>query len=193
MKKTLLLLLSMAFAYMAKAQQPFTETLDHIEPVAEEWQSCKNIRAAWGNSDVRYAWHTMPDAKSLKQKEILTAWRGERVSTQALIYGGVATDSLAPLTLQLSTFKNGRHTLPAEAVKASFVRYVMTDAWATPDGHGAGCGHRPDHTIYPVHHQLSEFTQTHVHRVSDAIQPSHPLSSPSPPAPNPSQHQSLLQ
>ena len=45
----------------------------------------------------------------------------------------------------------------------------------------------------PVHHQLLEFTQTHVHRVSDAIQPSHPLASPSPPAPNPSQHQSLFQ
>ena len=41
----------------------------------------------------------------------------------------------------------------------------------------------------PVHHQLPEFTQTHIHRVGDAIQPSHPLSSPSPPAPNPSQHQ----
>ena len=38
----------------------------------------------------------------------------------------------------------------------------------------------------PVHHQLSEFTQTHGYRVADAIQPSHPLSSPSPPAPNPS-------
>ena len=45
----------------------------------------------------------------------------------------------------------------------------------------------------PVHHQLQEFTQTHVHRVSDAIQPSHPLSSPSPPALNPLQHQSLFQ
>ena len=45
----------------------------------------------------------------------------------------------------------------------------------------------------PVHHQLPELTQTHVHQVSDAIQPSHPLSSPSPPAPNPSQHQSLFQ
>ena len=41
----------------------------------------------------------------------------------------------------------------------------------------------------PVHHQLPEFTQTHVHRVGDAMQPSHPLSSPSPLAPNPSQHQ----
>ena len=45
----------------------------------------------------------------------------------------------------------------------------------------------------PVHHHLPEFSQTHVHWVSDAIQPSHPLSSPSPPAPNPSQHQSLFQ
>ena len=45
----------------------------------------------------------------------------------------------------------------------------------------------------PVHHQLLQFTQTHVHQVGDAIQPSHPLSSPSPPALNPSQNQSLFQ
>ena len=45
----------------------------------------------------------------------------------------------------------------------------------------------------PAHDHLPEFTQTHVHRVGDASQPSHPLSSPSPPAPNPSQHQSLFQ
>ena len=45
----------------------------------------------------------------------------------------------------------------------------------------------------PVHHQLPEFTQTHVYQVGDAIQPSHPLSSPSPLVPNPSQHQGLFQ
>ena len=45
----------------------------------------------------------------------------------------------------------------------------------------------------PVHHQLPEFTQTHVHLVGDATQPSHPLLSPSPPAPNPSNHQGLFQ
>ena len=45
----------------------------------------------------------------------------------------------------------------------------------------------------PVHHQLPEFTQTLVHRVGDTIQPPHPLSSPFPPAPNPSQHQGLFQ
>ena len=45
----------------------------------------------------------------------------------------------------------------------------------------------------PVHHQLPEFTQTQVHQVGDAIQPSNALSSPSPPAPNPSQHQGIFQ
>ena len=55
--------------------------------------------------------------------------------------------------------------------------------------------HESQHAIHsglPVHHQLPEFTQTHVHWVSDAIQPSHPLLSPSPPAPNPSQHQRVF-
>ena len=46
---------------------------------------------------------------------------------------------------------------------------------------------------FPVHHQLPEFTQTQVHRVGDAIQPSHPLSSPSPPASSLCQHQGLFQ
>ena len=50
-----------------------------------------------------------------------------------------------------------------------------------------------DSVSLPSHHQLLEFTQTHIHRVGDAIQPSHPLSSPSPPASNPSQRQSLFQ
>ena len=50
--------------------------------------------------------------------------------------------------------------------------------------------HEPQHTS---NHQLLEFTQTHVHQVGDAIQPSHPLSSPSPPALNLSQHQGLFQ
>ena len=53
--------------------------------------------------------------------------------------------------------------------------------------------HEPSTPGLPVHHQLPEFTKTHVHCVGDAIQPSHPLSSPSPPALNPSQHQSLFQ
>ena len=53
--------------------------------------------------------------------------------------------------------------------------------------------HELQHAGLPVHHQLPEFTQTYIHWVGDAIQPSYPLSSPSLPAPNPSQHQSLFQ
>ena len=53
--------------------------------------------------------------------------------------------------------------------------------------------HESQHARLPVHHHFLEFTQTHVHRVCDAIQPSHPLSSSSPPAPNPSYHQGLFQ
>ena len=53
--------------------------------------------------------------------------------------------------------------------------------------------HKSKHARPPCPSSTPEFTQTHVHRVSDAIQPSHPLSSPSPPAPNPSQHQGLFQ
>ena len=52
--------------------------------------------------------------------------------------------------------------------------------------------HESQHSILPIHHRLPEFTQTHVHRVGNAIQPPHPLSSPSPPAPNPSQHQGFF-
>ena len=99
------------------------------------------------------------------------------------------------------TFTFHFHALEKEMATQSSVL-----AWRMP-GTGEPCGlpsmgsHRVRHywsdlaaaASLPVHHQLPEFTQTHVHRVSDAIQPSHPLSSPSPPAPNPSQHQSLFQ
>ena len=65
-----------------------------------------------------------------------------------------------------------------------FSRLVMSDSlWP----------HELQHAGLPVHHQLPEFTQTHVHWVSDAIQPSYPLSSPSPPALNLSQHQGFFQ
>ena len=69
-------------------------------------------------------------------------------------------------------------------ISVQFSRSVVSDSLRPHDRSTPGL---------PVHHHLPEFTQSHVHRVRDAIQPSHPLSSPSPPAPNPSQHQSLFQ
>lgn len=165
MKKTLLLSALIGLTCLIQAQESFTEFPDHQLPIAEEWKSIKNIRAAWGTSDVRYAWHSLPDIKTLKRSETLTAWRGERVSAQAVVYSGIATDSLSPLTIQLTPFRNGRHTLPAEAVTAAFVRYVKTDAWATPDGRGAGCGHRPNHTIYDSA-MVADMIDPHVESIS---------------------------
>ena len=65
-----------------------------------------------------------------------------------------------------------------------FIRSVMSDSWKPMDCSMPG---------FPVHHQLPELTQTHVHQVGDGIQPSHPLLSPSSPAFNLSQHQGLFQ
>ena len=73
-------------------------------------------------------------------------------------------------------------TLKGLFSSVQFSRSVMSDSLRPYDHSTPGL---------PVDHQLLEFTQTHVHWVGDAIQPSHPLSSPSPPAPNPSQHQSF--
>ena len=72
---------------------------------------------------------------------------------------------------------------PEHVPKVQFSRSVVSDSCDPMNQSPPGL---------PVHHQLPEFTQTHAHRASDAIQPSHPLSSPSPPAPNPSQHQGLF-
>ena len=97
---------------------------------------------------------------------------------------------------------------PRNQTRVSCIAGKFFTSWATKEAHICGpvqfssvtqscptlCGPMNRSTPgLPVHHQLPEFTQTHVHRVSNAIQPSHPLLSPSPPAPNFSQHQSLFQ
>ena len=76
------------------------------------------------------------------------------------------------------------HSKPSEYCSVQFSHSVMSDSLRP---------HESQHARPPcVHHQLPGFTQTHIHRVGDAIQPSHPLLSPSPPAFNLSQHQGLF-
>ena len=83
-----------------------------------------------------------------------------------------------------STFKKLRSWHPVLSVQFSSVAHSCPTLWDPMNCSTPG---------FPVHIQLPKFTQTHVHQIIDAIQPSHPLSSPSPPAPNPSQHQGLFQ
>ena len=97
--------------------------------------------------------------------------------------------TLVSLQLRGSTFSQ-TSSLPTPKVRCSWESQIRSVTQSCPTLCDPMNRSMPG---LPIHHQLPEFTQTHVHRVSDAIQPSHPLSSPSPPAPNPSQHQSLFQ
>ena len=94
----------------------------------------------------------------------------------------------------------GREVQFSRSISKNFIINSQTGAWFSQSVSSAAqlcltlCDPMNRSTPgLPVHHQLPEFTQTHAHWVGDAIQPSHPLSSPSPPAPNPSQHQALFQ
>ena len=92
---------------------------------------------------------------------------------------------------------------PRDRTQVSSIAGRFFTTWATKEAHHFSSVAQSCPTLgnpmncsmpgLPVYHQLPEFTKTHVHWVSDAIQPSHPLSSPSPPAHNPSQHHSLFQ
>ena len=93
--------------------------------------------------------------------------------------------SLAPLSLwRFHSFHTELSVIHPCLLSVQFSHSVVSDSVTPMNCSTPGL---------PVHHQLPEFTQTHVHRVSDAIQPSHHLSSLSPPAPNPSQHQGFFQ
>ena len=94
---------------------------------------------------------------------------------------GIKPVSLSSSALAESVFATSANW---EAHSVQFSRSVMSDSLQP---------HESQHTRPPCPSTALEFTQTHVHGVCDAIRPSHPLSSPSPPAPNPSQHQSLFQ
>ena len=127
---------------------------------------------------------------SIQKTEIMatgpiTSWQidGEKVETDISF-------SCAPKLLQMVPAATKlRHLLLGRKAMTNLVQFSsVSQSSPTP------CDRMNRSTPgLPVHHQLPDFTQTHVHRITDAIQPSHPLSSPSPPAPNPSQHQSLFQ
>ncbi|MEG0887031.1 MAG: DUF4091 domain-containing protein [Bacteroides sp.] len=111
-------------------------------PTPSQWAKLKETQAAWGSSNERYGQTTVP--AQLTNRAQLTAWRGEKVHTQAVLYTPVGVEKL---TYTLSPLTNAKgEALPTEAFETGFVRYVMTDE-LNKDGKG-GCGYRPDHSIY---------------------------------------------
>ncbi|MCM1108817.1 MAG: DUF4091 domain-containing protein [Clostridium sp.] len=108
------------------------------QPQPEDWKGIKRTQAAWGNTDTRYE-ATLPPQHTTSRMQ-LKAWRGERVSAQAVVWSGCDTEGI---TYELTAATDGKgHTLPAEAFESGFVRYVMADG-IIPNS--SNCGHR-DHT-----------------------------------------------
>lgn len=121
-----ILLMSLAMAAMpALAQQNDKEFADPKPVPAEAWQGVKNMNFGWGSVDVRYQRNAVP---TLEKSVSLYAWKGERVNAQAVLTTPKAVQSM---TVKVSDLKNGKHTIPASAVKAYFVRYVMSDYFTT--------------------------------------------------------------
>lgn len=112
-------------------------------PSAEEWDKVNGLNFAWGSTGVRYAKQEVPGVK--RQKTLrLTAWRGECVNAQAVVWTGKEVKQLSCTPGELKDSRG--NILPQEALSVGWVRYVMTDE-LNKDGKGA-CGHRPNHALY---------------------------------------------
>lgn len=123
----------------------FKELTDTKPIDRQAWERCgKKIVVSWGTKDVRYSKTNVPAIEKIEKKWKTSAWKGERVHEQALIWGGVDCKGITPVISDLTGPGGAR--IPASAVKANFVRYVMTDE-LNKGGRG-GCGYRPDKTKF---------------------------------------------
>lgn len=115
--------------------EELTDTKPHDG--ADVWNKMKlPTMLSWGTTDVRYKKQNVPDIKKNSSFHV-KAWRGERVNAQAVIW---TNKELKGVTVEVGALKNGKYVIPEDAVKANFVRYVMTDE-LNKDGK-SGCGVR---------------------------------------------------
>lgn len=102
------------------AQDTVTELADPKPGPQEAWQTVKKPQFVWGSADVRYSRSQVPDAS---KAPALYAWRGERVSAQAVF----ATPADVEVTLSVSDLKSGKNVIPSACIRKYFVSYVLTD------------------------------------------------------------------
>ena len=168
MNKSLLSCLIFFIFFFEANAQTFTE-LNDTKPHDGEaaWNALKNnYNFSWGNTDTRYPKYSIPDKNGMGNPAggnkilNLTAWRGERVNAQALIY---AKSAWSNVSLNTSDLKSGNRVIHSSQVKISPVAYVMTDE--LNKGGKGGCGQRPDATKFDssivadiLDHNISGFT-----------------------------------
>lgn len=115
--------------------QTFAEASDPTADTLADWSAvAPGLHASWGTTDVRYRRSVVPD--SLADGCALTAWRGERVSAQLVLWTAEAVNGVTCRVRRFRGETGGR--LPAGIASARFVRYVLTDEF------GPGCGYRTD-------------------------------------------------
>ena len=99
------------------------------------------VMLSWGTTDIRYKKADVPVVEK-KSRLGLTAWRGERVYAQAVLWTNCGLDDVR---VDVGDLKRGSSVIPSSAVTTNFVRYVMTDG---PNEDGSGCGYREDKTMW---------------------------------------------
>ncbi|MBR1498203.1 MAG: DUF4091 domain-containing protein [Bacteroidaceae bacterium] len=123
-KKHFLFLLFTFIVLRINAQVNNSEPADPKPGPQEAWQQLAQPTLGWGTTDVRYSRSQVPE--TTQKPPVLRAWRGERVSAQAVIATPV---DLGEVSFEVSDLRCGKNTIPASAVKKYFVRYVLTETY----------------------------------------------------------------
>lgn len=122
----LIFLLAMSLPVMAQDRE--YELQDPYPAPAEAWNAVKSVTFGWGTIDERYQRNAVP---ALSAKLQLSAWRGERVSAQAVL---LAPRAIKSVSAKVSDLKSGKNIIPAAAVNKYFVCYSMADGYRNKNG-----------------------------------------------------------
>lgn len=136
MKKIFLLCSLLTLNFSVEGQNSYTEMPNPMPIQAKAWEKLKQPLVGWGSTDVRYK-KEAPAEGEFQPKQRLKSWKGQRLSTQIIISN---PENAKEISVELKALKNGKHLLKKEQMKASFVRYVMTDE-LNKDRKGT-CGYR---------------------------------------------------
>ncbi|MGL4520636.1 MAG: glycoside hydrolase domain-containing protein [Phocaeicola sp.] len=101
----------------------YQELTDHNQPDPEAWKKVKGVQISWANANLRYAKHNTP-SQGLLQAQQATAWRGESVNAQLLLW---SNQEAGEISFSFTPLRNGSNEIPASSLSGGFLRYVLTD------------------------------------------------------------------
>lgn len=126
----------------AQIADSYRELPNPVQTDLTQWDKVNTPKVSWGSTDVRYK-KEVPPSVDIRKNLTLSAWKGERVCAQFVIWSG---EEIKELNFSAGDLRNGEESIGKEHLTTAFVRYVMTDE-LNKDGNG-GCGQRPDPTKF---------------------------------------------